>query len=136
MTMQRFEDLTRGGQVRRMKRLAETALAAYDVGDVQLTPLMHFFNTTFRIDTCPQSAKTSSEHPTACKGGRYVVRIHRPGSQDASTIQSELLWLLALRHEAGLVVPEPVAARDGALVTLASAAGVPGARHCVVFRWV
>src|SRR5438105_11219814 len=80
--MRRFEDLTRGGQVRRMRRLAETALAAYDLGDVHLTPLMHFFNTTFRID--------------ASSGERYVIRIHRPGSQDTETIQSELIWLLAL----------------------------------------
>lgn len=43
MKTQRFEDLTRGGQVRRMRRLAETALAAYDLGEVHLTPLMHFF---------------------------------------------------------------------------------------------
>ena len=96
MTMQRFEDLTRGGQVRRMKRLAETALAAYDLGEVQLTPLMHFFNTTFRIDTCPQSRTINQEHPEACAGERYVIRIHRPGSQDKVTIQSELLWLLGL----------------------------------------
>jgi Ser/Thr protein kinase RdoA (MazF antagonist) len=134
--MQRFEDLTRGGQVRRMRRLAETALAAYDFGEMHLTPLMHFFNTTFRIDTCPKPPGTSQEHPTACTGERYVIRIHRPGSQDTVTIQSELLWLLALRHEAGLVVPEPAPTRDGALVTTASTAGVPEPRDCVVFRWV
>ncbi|HZU00127.1 MAG TPA: phosphotransferase [Ktedonobacteraceae bacterium] len=136
MHTQRFEDLTRGGQVRRMKRLAETALAAYDLGEVQLTPLMHFFNTTFRIDTCPHLSTTNQEHPEAGAGERFVIRIHRPGSQDKVTIQSELVWLLALRHEAGLVVPEPVPTRDGALVTTASTAGVPEPRDCVVFRWV
>jgi Ser/Thr protein kinase RdoA (MazF antagonist) len=36
----------------------------------------------------------------------------------------------------GLVVPEPVQTRDGALLTLASVTGVPEARQCVVFRWV
>jgi Ser/Thr protein kinase RdoA (MazF antagonist) len=65
-----------------------------------------------------------------------VIRIHRPGSQDVTTIRSELLWLLALRHEAGLVVPEPVPTRDGALVTTASTPGVPEPRDCVVFCWV
>src|SRR3989442_3423690 len=115
MTSQRFADLTRSGQVRRMKQLAETALAAYDLGEVHLTPLMHFFNTTFRIDACPPSPTTNPH-----KGERYVIRIHRPGSQDALTIRSELLWLQALRHKAGLVVPEPVPSRDGKLVTIAS----------------
>ena len=127
-----FEDLTRSGQIRRMRQLAETALAAYDLGTVRLTPLMHFFNTTFRIDTCPSSPDAKQEH----SGERYVIRIHRPGTQDASTIQSELLWLLALRHDMGLVVPEPVPTRAGDLVTLAATAGVPEPRQCVVFRWV
>jgi Ser/Thr protein kinase RdoA (MazF antagonist) len=137
--MQRFEDLTRAGQVRRMKRLAENALASYDLGETHLTPLMHFFNTTFRIDTCPEPAEANQKHssaPEAGKGERYVIRIHRPGSQDELTIRSELLWLLALRREAGLVVPEPVSTRDGELVTCASAVGVPKARSCVIFRWV
>ncbi len=126
MTIQPFEDLTRSGQIRRMRRLAEVALTAYDLGEVRLTPLQHFFNTTFRIDTCSPWGK----------GERYVIRIHRPGSQDATTIRSELLWLLALRHEEGMIVPEPVSTRDGALFTRASVVGVPELRDCVVFRWV
>ena len=134
--MQHFEDLTRGGQVRRMRRLAETALAAYALGEVYLTPLQHFFNTTFRVDTCSRSPRASQRDLVPCKGERYVIRIHRPGSQNAAAIQSELLWLLALRREAGLIVPEPLSTRDGTLVTSVSTAGVPEARQCVVFRWV
>ena len=136
MPKKSFEVLTRGGQVRRMRQLAETALRAYDLGEVHLTPLMHFFNTTFRIDICPRLSQSGQEYPAARKGERYVIRIHRPGSQDALTIQSELLWLLSLRREAGLVVPEPVTTRDGALVTTTTTAGVPEPRHCAVFRWV
>ncbi len=76
-----------------MKRLVENALVSYDLGETRLRPLMHFFNTTFRIASCPATG--------AGEGERYVIRIHCPGSQDVSTIRSELLWLLALRHEAG-----------------------------------
>jgi Ser/Thr protein kinase RdoA (MazF antagonist) len=126
--MRPFAELTRGGQVRRIKQLAETALVAYDLGDVHLTPLAHFFNTTFRIDTCSQSEDV--------RGKRYVIRIHRPGAQNAQVIQSELLWLQALRRDTGLVVPVPVPTRAGELVTCASIAGVPEPRQCVVFRWV
>ncbi len=133
MTSKRpFESLTRGGQIQRMRQLAETALASYDLGTVRLTPLMHFFNTTFRIDACPRSPSASQESPAE----RYVIRIHRPGTQDAASIQSELIWLLALRRDMDLVVPEPVPTRAGELVTLAATAGVPEARQCVVFRWV
>lgn len=125
--MQQFESLTKIGQIRRLRQLAETALSAYDLGETRLTPLMHFFNTTFRVDSCTTGVTMPQ---------RYVIRIHRPGSQDASTIRSELLWLLALRHEANLVVPEPVARRDGDLVTLAASTSVPEPRNCVVLRWV
>src|SRR5436305_10436151 len=113
--MRSFAELTCGGQVRRMKQLAETALTAYDLGDVHLTPLAHFFNTTFRVDTCPPSEDA--------RGKRYVIRIHRPGTQNALVIQSELLWLQALRRDTGLVVPVPVPTRTGELVTCASIAG-------------
>lgn len=115
-----------------MKRLAETALASYDLEQVTLTPLQHFFNTTFRVDAYLRS--TNANHTDV--GERFVLRIHRPDAQDVATIQSELLWLLALRHEAGLVVPEPVATRNGEFVTRAADAGVPEARYCVLFRWV
>jgi Ser/Thr protein kinase RdoA (MazF antagonist) len=119
-----------------MRQLAETALSAYDLGDIRLTPLMHFFNTTFRVDAFSQSQETIRNGQTECERERYVIRIHRPGSQDTSTIQSELLWLLALRREAGLVVPEPVPTREGVLVASASTPGVPEERQCVLFRWV
>lgn len=111
--MKQFESLTKIGQVRRLRQLAETALPAYDLGETRLTPLMHFFNTTFRVDACSRSTQTCQPASALPANERYVLRIHRPGSQDASTIRSELLWLLALRHEANLVVPEPVARRDG-----------------------
>lgn len=134
--MRRFEELTRSGQVRRMRVLAQTALAAYDLGDVQLTPLAHFFNTTFRIDTCSRQADIDQKTSVQCTADRYVIRIHRANALNKQAILSELLWLQALRYEADLIVPEPVPMRDGQFVMDAAFAGVPEPRHCVVFRWV
>src|SRR5579859_7978136 len=82
--MQRFEYLPRSTQIRRMRRLAQTALTAYKLEQVCITPLHHFLNTTFRIDI-PSHQQ------------RYVLRISRAGYQDAATIRSELLWLQAIR---------------------------------------
>ena len=48
----------------------------------------------------------------------------------------ELAREAALRRETGLVVPEPVVARDGSLVQTVAVDGMPEARHCVLFRWV
>jgi Ser/Thr protein kinase RdoA (MazF antagonist) len=62
-----------------------------------------------------------------------VLRI-RPGVHTPATIASEMAWLQAVRRDTGLGVPEPVAARDGSLVQLARAAGVPRPRVCVLLR--
>lgn len=121
--MQRFEDLPRSTQIRRMRRLAHTALTAYGLEQARLTPLQHFLNTTFRIDIPYQ-------------GQRYALRIARAGYQDAATIRSELLWLQAIRRETDLVVPEPLPDRDGLLLTTVEVPGVLEPRHCVLFRWV
>ena len=120
--MSRFEDLPRRAQIRRMRRLAQTALTAFDFEQVKITPLEHFLNTTFRIDI-----------PS---GQRYVLRISRAGYQDAVTINSELLWLQAIRRETDLVVPEPLANRDGLLLTTVEVPEVLEPRHCVLFRWL
>ena len=121
--MQRFENLPRSTQIRRLRRLAQSALTAYDLEQAHITPLHHFLNTTFRIDIPSQKQ-------------RYVLRISRAGYQDAATIRSELLWLQAIRRETDLVVSEPLANRDGVLLTTVEVPNVPGPRHCVLFRWV
>lgn len=59
-------------------------------------------NHTFRID-----------QPS---GGRFILRVHRPGYQSALAIESELEWLGALRSETRLPVPRPLPGRDGALL--------------------
>ncbi len=46
-----FERLARKVQIGRLRRLAEVALAAYDLGETRLTLLAHLFNMTFRVDT-------------------------------------------------------------------------------------
>ena len=46
------------------------------------------------------------------------------------------MWLDAIARETDLVVPAPVADREGNLLTVASAPGVPKPRVCALFRWV
>src|SRR5579859_1169030 len=116
--MQRFEHLPRCTQIRRLRRLAQSALTAYGLEQAHITPLHHFLNTTFRIDIPDQNQ-------------RYVLRISRSGYQDAATIRSELLWLQAIRRETDLIVPEPLANRDGLLLGTVEVPGVPEPRHCV-----
>ena len=98
-----------------MRRLARSALAAYEIEDARLRLLQHEHNTTFRVDA---------------GGERFVLRVTRTGVHTPATVAGEMAWLRALRTDRGLGVPEPVPARDGALTV------VTGGRVCALLRWV
>jgi Ser/Thr protein kinase RdoA (MazF antagonist) len=115
---------SRRAQVGRLRRVALAALDRYPLPDGRLTFVTHGENTTFRHDSA---------------AGRYLIRVHRPqrhGSDvdPTAAVHSELAWLTALRTDTALAVPEPLAARDGALAVQASAAGET--RICSVLRWM
>jgi Ser/Thr protein kinase RdoA (MazF antagonist) len=101
--------------------LAVDALAAYSIHEPRLTVLGHADNTTFRVDLAT--------------GERFVLRIHRHPLKTPEIVRSELTWLAALQ-QTDLVVPSPVRTRNGDLLTVATAAGVPEPRICVLFRWM
>jgi len=129
-----FEDLTRLGRIRRMRRLARVALEAYGLGGADLKFLRQAGNTLFRVN---ESAWTR----TGPRGGpfvegQYLLRVHQPGYRKPDGIRLELEWLAGMRRDAGLPVPEPVAARDGRLVIVVDVPGVPGARNCSLVRWL
>jgi Ser/Thr protein kinase RdoA (MazF antagonist) len=117
-----FGHLSRRSQIRRLRQLADAALAAYDLGTVRLTLLAHLFNTTFRVDTDA--------------GQSYVLRIHRAGTPTVESVSAELAWLKALRRDTDLEVPDPVPTRADTLLTVATTAGVPTPHICVLFRWL
>ena len=120
--MRAYDALSGRGQLGRLRRMGRTALDRYpgDLGGARLVLLRHEQNATFRVD----------------RGERYVLRINRPGLQSEATVESEMAWLAALRRDTDLVVPEPVATRDGSLVVTVADPGVPGARCCALLRWI
>ncbi|HEX9990195.1 MAG TPA: phosphotransferase [Chloroflexia bacterium] len=121
-TQREFERFHRRTQIKRLRQLAEVALAAYDLPPVRVTLLAHLFNTTFRVDTAT--------------GQRYVLRIHRAGTPTVESVGAELAWLAALRRDTDLEVPAPVPTRAGLLLTLAATPGVPQPHICVLFCWL
>jgi Ser/Thr protein kinase RdoA (MazF antagonist) len=132
--MKPFTELTHLGQVRRLRILAAQALRAYNLQNTEFHLLQHGENTTFRVenpaDRAGQTTSNPIYHPT-----RLLLRVHRTGYQDESSIASELMWLAALRA-ADVPVPEPVPNHSGSLYTIAGAPGVPGPRICSLLRWM
>lgn len=103
-----------------MHALARAALAEFGVTGASLKLLRHEYNSTFRVDTA---------------GGRFVLRINRPGAHSAATINSEMLWLQALRKDTELGVPTPVPALDGSFVVAVHDSSSDHPRHAVLLRW-
>lgn len=101
--------------------VAQRALEAYAVPVTRIAPLKNVYNTTFRV--------------VAKNGDRYVLRISHPRRAAVDVVRSELLWLVALRHEVGLRVPEPVRNRDTQYVTVLADAEAPRPCLCALFHW-
>lgn len=106
-----------------IQALAHAALPRYGLSPdthVQLCNVSE--NHTYRVDD-PRT------------GRAYALRVHRPGYRTVPEIESELMWLDALRADDVVQTPGVCAAGDGARVISVSAPGVD-ARHVVLFDWV
>ncbi len=129
-----YQELTYLGRVRRMRRLAQVALAAYGIVDARFKLLRQAGNTLYRVYAPGLSiAKTSED---LFEEDQYLLRVHEPGYQEPDAIELELAWLAAMRRDADLPVPEPIPALDGRLLLPVSVPGIPQARNCSLLRWV
>ncbi len=103
-----------------MKSLARRVLDHYDLDITRISPGRELWNTIFEVRTAD--------------GGRYALRINRPGYRTETEIRSELLWLDAIRAETDLVVPRAVPTRDGNLAVTNHLDGE--ARYAALFTWL
>jgi Ser/Thr protein kinase RdoA (MazF antagonist) len=129
-----LDDLTYLSQLRKMRRVAQSALVVYGLAEAQLKFIARGENITYRVDVPNDSSERPAYGPYV--DGRYLLRIHRSGYQSAESLISELQWLSALRSEAGIAVPEPVPTLEGQLLALVTVPGVPGQQTCSLLRWV
>jgi Ser/Thr protein kinase RdoA (MazF antagonist) len=136
VVMETLKQLNYNGQIRRLRELAEAALAYYDLGNGRLSMLTHRTNTIFQIHATKKIEDPAHEEPDRIEKSRYALRLYTTSFPPEARIASELLWLAALRKETELVVPEPVPARNGSLLTEVTVEGIPEVARCVVFRWV
>jgi len=118
-----FDDLTRRGQLGRIRAVALDALHHYDVDVARCAFVAQAFNTVFRVDAADGATYALRVSPR--------LRIHADGCELA-----EATWLSALRGDAGLAVPQVVPTRHGSVVASGAAPGVPDPRSCVLFEWM
>lgn len=117
-----FDDLPHEEQLRRLQKLAEHALSAYDLpSDATASMINLSENATYRVD--------------GADGGRWALRVHREGYHSKTAIASELTWARALREDGAVVTPIAIAGRDGEIIQTISHADLPNPRHVVLFEW-
>jgi Ser/Thr protein kinase RdoA (MazF antagonist) len=102
--------------------VAEAALRSFD-----LAP-----DSTLRLLNLSENATYAVED--AATGKQSILRVHRKDYHQRHEIESELLWLDALRHGGDVTVPTVLPARDGQRVVTVDHDGTP--RHVVHFDMV
>jgi len=98
-----------------MRRLAQIALRKYGSQGVSFKLVVRAGNTQFR--GYGPAAPFTPGNDSLFKPDQYLLRVHEPGCQESEAIDLELVWLAAIRREANLPVPEPIATLDGKWVT-------------------
>ncbi|MBD6614394.1 phosphotransferase [Komarekiella sp. 'clone 1'] len=108
--------------------IAKAALAQYGIAQGECCFLAHSGSVTFCIKT--QTKK-------------FLLRIHRPISmlysdvwQRPQVIESELLWLAALRNDTEIVVQEPVKNLQDKWVTQVLADETGEVFYCSLLHWI
>ena len=119
--MKNYADLTKRGQVRRLRRLTQNALGKFGFKQYNLKLLQHLDNTTFKLE---------------CETGQYLVRVHRVQAHMPHRIESELAWLKALSRDTNIPVQEPHCSSDGKMVVIAEASCVPEPYPITVLSWL
>jgi Ser/Thr protein kinase RdoA (MazF antagonist) len=118
-----YKQLTRRGQIRRMRTVAERALQLYGIEPVALSLLAHAFNTTFKV--------------TGRDNARYVLHILRPVENAVRVrVEAELWWLDQVRADLDLTVPAAVRTSSGEDVVSVAVAGMDAPRLCTLFTWI
>jgi Ser/Thr protein kinase RdoA (MazF antagonist) len=169
--MKIINKLSHGGQIRRLRELAEAALTYYELGNARISLLTRHQNSSmFQVVASPvirrtlpefehideedgdeedEKEETQENEPAIEELNQAVIPLERPvrsryalrlytenTTNSTPMVSSEIQWLNALRRDTGLLIPEPVPARNGALLAEVPIEGMPDAIRCVVFRWV
>ncbi len=102
--------------------VAEKALAAFDLPQ----------GSALRLLNLSENATFAVEEPGS--GHQSILRVHRQGYHRGDQIESELMWLDALRRDTDVTVPTVIPAHDGRRVVTVEHGGTQ--RYVVHFEMV
>lgn len=105
---------------KRMESIARTALVHWNLGAADLDLLKFRENAVYKA---------------SAGGGRFALRVHRPGYHSDRALQSELQWINALA-EADIEVPRVVPTESGELFAVIPTADPPGPVQVDLFEWI
>jgi Ser/Thr protein kinase RdoA (MazF antagonist) len=121
MVLQPDEHRSRRLKCAHLEKVADRALQQSGIFNAELGFVSDTGNLIFRADAANQS---------------YSVRIYPEQSKMTPEIYGELYWLLSLKQNTNLVVPEPVSTLSGHFVQEISVPGIEGQFQVVLFRWI
>ena len=97
------------------------AVEYFPVDATDIEPVMQSENVTFQVTD-------------RAGGRRYVLRLHRPGYNSLEELESERIWVQALK-ETGIPVPESIETHLGGHFTRVDIAGADEQRYAGVTTW-
>jgi Ser/Thr protein kinase RdoA (MazF antagonist) len=127
-----YNQLTRLGQLRRIRQLAGAALEAYGLNGARLAFVQYSANIVYRVDVPGLAPVESGRSPYV--PNRYLLRVLYTSQWEG--VKGEMTWLAALSHEAGLPVPKPVPTLEGDLLMRITTPSVPEGRIVSLMRWI
>jgi Ser/Thr protein kinase RdoA (MazF antagonist) len=105
-------------------------LDRYGTEDASLQFIQYGENAIYRVDASGASERDNLVYLP----NHYALRIHAMSDIDA--VESELIWLEALKREVGLPVPAPICTMEGKLLTTVTTPGIPRGRVVSMLRWL
>jgi Ser/Thr protein kinase RdoA (MazF antagonist) len=120
--MKPYSDLSHTGKLRRLRGLAVTALAQYDLANPEIAYFGFDTNLLYQV--------------TATSGERFMLRLAAPGWRTFDDLRSEAMWLDALRRETTIPVPRVVPAKSGEYVLPISRPDVPKTWNATLMSWI
>lgn len=105
-------------------QLAEHALIKYDfTKNAKLRLLNYSENITYLVESPESPYKT-------------VLRVNRPGYHSKTELEAELFWVEAILESSDIIVPKPLAGKNGGFVQVIAKDRYGNPYHCVMFTFL